>query len=82
MPGPLRIFVLGTAENKHLFNLLKRAYIDARCDPKYRITRAELEYISARVKKLHGLTKKICKQKIASFLESQGLIRGRGRHPG
>jgi len=57
-----------TAEEKHLFELLKRAYIDARYKMKeYNISKEELEYLSKRVKLLKELTEKICKEKMESI---------------
>ncbi|MDJ0766539.1 MAG: HEPN domain-containing protein [Myxococcota bacterium] len=63
----LKIFPRKTKEEDRLFKLLRTAYIEARYDEKYRITRKELDYLAGRVKKLHTLTKKVCKQKIESF---------------
>ena len=51
-PRFLPIFPRTTPEEKRLFELLQKAYIDARYNPKYKITRKELEYLSERVKKL------------------------------
>jgi HEPN domain-containing protein/predicted nucleotidyltransferase len=61
------IFPRKTAEQEELFNLLDYAYIGARYDPDYKITKKQLEYLSKRVKLLQRLTKKICKEKIESF---------------
>ncbi|MHC4396935.1 MAG: HEPN domain-containing protein [Planctomycetota bacterium] len=61
------IFPRKTAEQEELFNLLDYAYIGARYDPDYKITKKQLEYLSKRVKILQRLTKKICKEKIESF---------------
>ncbi|MDD5598438.1 MAG: hypothetical protein PHV82_10870, partial [Victivallaceae bacterium] len=56
-----------TREEQTLFKLLEYAYIGARYDPAYGITREELEYLAERVKPLLDLTEKICKVKIESF---------------
>ena len=63
-----KVFPRETKEQDKLFKLLKRAYIDARYKKDYRITRKQLEYLARRVKILQRLTKKICKEKIESFL--------------
>ena len=63
-----RVFPRATPEQKNLFDLLKRAYIDARYNYNYKITKSELEYLAARVRKLQSLTKKICRQKIADMV--------------
>jgi len=56
-----------TDEQEELFKLLDDAYIGARYDPEYRITKKQLEYLAKRVKILQRLTKKICTEKIKSF---------------
>ncbi|HMC02411.1 MAG TPA: HEPN domain-containing protein, partial [Flavobacteriaceae bacterium] len=59
------VFPKRTEEEKHLFELLKRAYIDARYKMKeYHITKADLEYLSGRVGELKQLTEEICLEKI------------------
>jgi hypothetical protein len=45
-----------TEEDKRLFNLLKKAYVDARYKKSYSITKDELAYLSGRVEKLRTLT--------------------------
>jgi HEPN domain-containing protein/predicted nucleotidyltransferase len=67
-PQFLTVFPKGTAEQKRMFKLLQKAYVDARYKPSYRITRNELEYLAKRVKMLQKLTKKICTMKIDSFI--------------
>ena len=61
------IFPDNTPQEKHLFDLLKRAYVDARYKDDYIITAEELISLIERVKKLQTITEKICQEKIASF---------------
>ena len=61
------IFPRKTAEEKHLFNLLKRAYVDARYSKEYKITKQELKQLAKQVKELMKLTKIACKAKIKSI---------------
>ena len=61
------VFPQGTKQEKDCFDLLNRAYIEARYNPDYKITKKQLEYLSKRVKLLQRLTKRICKEKIESF---------------
>ncbi len=61
------IFPKETREERRRFESLDYAYIGARYDPDYRISKEDLEYLSARVKHLLDLTEKICKAKIESF---------------
>ncbi len=67
-PRFLPVFPRSTPEEERLFELLKKAYIDARYNPKYKITKKELEYLSGQVKKLQRLTKEICKERIESYV--------------
>jgi len=52
---------------KHLFDLLKRGYIDARYRIDYFITEEELEGLIERVRKMQNIVDEICRKKIASF---------------
>ena len=66
------IFPKATDEEKRLFELLKKAYIDARYKMnEYRITQADLNYLATRVTALKKLTKEICLEKI----EQMGIPR-------
>ena len=56
-----------TDEEKKLFELLDYAYIGARYDMHYKITKQQLEQLAPCVKKLHEVTEKICTAKIESF---------------
>src|SRR6185295_8458027 len=66
-PRFLPVFPRTTPEEKRLFELLQKGYIDARYNPKYKISKKELEYLAERVKQLQKLTKAICKERIASY---------------
>jgi predicted nucleotidyltransferase len=67
-PAFLTVFPQATDEQKVCFDLLKRAYVEARYNPGYKITKEQLEYLAQRVRKLQDLTKKICEAKIGSYL--------------
>ncbi|MGN7513326.1 MAG: HEPN domain-containing protein [Allomuricauda sp.] len=59
------VFPKQTEEEQRLFELLKRAYIDARYKmEEYHVTQADLEYLSAKVAELQQLTEEICLEKI------------------
>jgi len=64
----LTVFPKATPEQKECFDLLRRAYVEARYNPAYQITKAQLEYLGQRVRKLQRLTKKICEAKIESYM--------------
>ena len=61
------IFPKDTQKERDLFDLLKRAYVEARYSMSYEITQAELEYLAERVTMLRDLTEKVCKAKIESL---------------
>lgn len=54
-----------TPEDEHLFDLLRRGYIDARYVKSYRITTEELAAIGERVKAFAAVVERICAEKIA-----------------
>ncbi len=66
-PGLKGILPRETDEEKELFELLDYAYIGARYDRHYKITKEQLEQLAPCVRKLHELTERICKEKIGSF---------------
>lgn len=73
-PAFLKIFPLGTKEDERLFELLRKAYIDARYDDNFSVTKDELQWLVERVKMLKELTEKICKIKIASFVNQSKTL--------
>ncbi|MEO0505723.1 MAG: HEPN domain-containing protein [Bacteroidota bacterium] len=59
------VFPKTADEEKHRFELLKRAYIDARYKmDEYQITKDELVYLAERVNELKKLTEEICGERI------------------
>ncbi len=67
-PQFAEVFPHETDQQRKAFNQLKKAYVDARYKPKYKITKDQLEYLAERVTILRDLTKKICPEKIKSFI--------------
>jgi predicted nucleotidyltransferase/HEPN domain-containing protein len=63
------VFPKNTPEEKRLFELLQKAYIDSRYNMNYKIEKVELEYLADRVKLLKDLTKRICSERIAQFTQ-------------
>jgi uncharacterized protein len=66
-PVFLTVFPKATDQEKECFELLRRAYVEARYNPSYKITKEQLEYLAQRVQKLQDLTKKICEARIESY---------------
>ncbi len=54
--------------NRRCFQLLRRAYIEARYSEHYNITEEELTWLSERVTYLRDLTEKLCKEKLNNFV--------------
>ncbi|MES2006399.1 MAG: HEPN domain-containing protein [Bacteroidota bacterium] len=54
-------------EERNLFDLLKRGYIDARYKTDYVITREELSLLIERIQMMGLIVEKICQEKITSF---------------
>jgi predicted nucleotidyltransferase/HEPN domain-containing protein len=55
------------AEDKRLFDLLRRGYIDARYSKSYKITLEELRILRERVLDLAACVRQACAEKLASF---------------
>ena len=63
------IFPMETRQDKERFDLLDYAYIGARYDPRYRISKEDIQILAKSVKKLLELTETVCKQRIQNFLK-------------
>ncbi len=64
VPGLARVFQRSTPEEEKRFDLLKRAYVDARYDPEYTVTCEDLEYLGGRVRELKASTEEACRKRI------------------
>lgn len=62
-------FPVDTEFGKHCFDLLCRAYIEARYNRHFVVTREECEYMLQRVKVLKELTERVCKERFAYYDE-------------
>jgi len=58
------IFPNETAEEKRLFKILVKAYIDSRYKLGYTVAAEDLQWLAGRVEILKGLTKEVCEEKI------------------
>ena len=61
------VFPQNTDDEKECFDLLCRAYIEARYNKDYKITREQLEYLISRLEILKEMTERLCKEKIAEY---------------
>ena len=76
--APLHPALLGALprtlpEDEHLFDLLKRAYIEARYSMKYRVTAEELVGMRERVLDLGRRVRVACAEKLASFCGAEAV---------
>ena len=66
-PALRNVFPRSSPEEDHLFKLLKRAYVDARYDPKFTITREELEAIAVHVRELRSRVETVRRERLAAM---------------
>ena len=59
----IQVFPLDNADNKRLFKLLKKAYVEARYKPNYMITHDELTQLYQQVEELKKIGDLICQEK-------------------
>jgi uncharacterized protein len=65
----IRTFCLINKENRRLFTLLWKAYVEARYKPSYQITKEELLHLSVQVEELKEIAKLLCEEKINNFVK-------------
>jgi len=63
----LDIFPQNTNQEKECFTLLKKAYVEARYNQDYSITKEQPEYLITKVEKIKEVVKEACLEKISSF---------------
>ncbi|WP_128330764.1 HEPN domain-containing protein [Apibacter sp. HY039] len=64
-----KVFPLHTAEEKRLFHLVKAAYVEARYNPDFVVTKEDIDALIPKVKLLMDITKQICEKKIKEYGE-------------
>lgn len=63
------VFPLYPAEEKRLFDLIKAAYVEARYNPKFLVTKEDIDALIPKVELLRDITKRICEGKIGEYGE-------------
>ena len=63
------VFPMNNTHEHHLFKLLRKAYVDGRYKPSYKISHKQLTQLIDKVDKLKTIGDTICRQKIDSFVE-------------
>jgi hypothetical protein len=65
----LTIFPTVTEEKRCRFQLLRRAYTEARYEPGYRIEKEDLDYLGERIRRLQEAVKPLCARRIEQYEE-------------
>lgn len=65
-----KAFPRDTEEEKRLFDLLQRAYIESRYNPDFEITKEDIDALIPKVEQLRNIVEKVCRERIA-FYDSQ-----------
>lgn len=63
------VFPQDTPEEKRLFTLLKAAYVDARYNPHFVVTKEDIDALIPKVELLRDSTAKICRERIEEYGE-------------
>lgn len=66
-----KVFPRDTAEEKRLFTLLKDAYVEARYNPNFLVTKEDIDALLPKVELLRDITKRICEVKIGEYGEME-----------
>lgn len=67
------VFPQNTPEEKRLFKLLKAAYVDARYNPHFVVTKEDIDALIPKVELLRDITKRICEEKIKEYGEQSNI---------
>lgn len=62
-----KVFPRNTVEEKRLFDLLRRAYLEARYNPKFVVTKDEVDILQLKVERLKQIVEKVCLERIAYY---------------
>lgn len=63
-----KVFPCDTDEEKHLFDLLRRAYLEARYNKKnFIVTKADIDALVPKIELLRDIVEKVCEERIAEY---------------
>lgn len=68
-PELAAIFSFNKEEDKRLFEILKRAYVEARYNPDFVVTQEDIDALFPKVEKLRDVVSEVCKAQIESYRE-------------
>lgn len=66
-----KIFPRNTKEEKRLFELLRLAYVEARYNPKFVVTKEDIDAILPKVERLRDVVSEVCKLQIETYRENE-----------
>lgn len=68
-----KVFPCDTDEEKRLFDLLRRAYLEARYNKKnFIVTKADIDALVPKIELLRNIVEKVCKERIAEYCSFGG----------
>ena len=70
-PELKKIFPRKPQEEKRLFELLRLAYVEARYNPKFVVTKEDIDALLPKVEKLRDVTEQVCKTQIESYMQKE-----------
>ncbi len=71
-PGLISAWPRGTRVNRRRFELLKRAYVEARYSDSYEISAEDLEALTRSIETLRGIVEEVCQLRIAELATAVG----------
>lgn len=74
-PELQKIFPRHTKEEKRLFELLRLAYVEARYNSKFVVTKEDIETLFPKVERLRDITEQICKSQIEVYRQMGKTIK-------
>ena len=68
-----KVFPCDTDEEKRLFDLLRRAYLEARYNDKFVVTKADIDALVPKIELLRDIVEKACKERFKYYISSRRL---------
>lgn len=62
-----KVFPRDTEEEKRLFDLLQRAYIESRYNSEFEITKEDIDALVPKIEQLHDIVATVCRERIAYY---------------
>lgn len=72
-PGLIEAWPRDSKLDRRRFELLKRAYVEARYSPSYEITAEDLEALAASARNLRGIVERLCREQLDRLRSAAGL---------